>query len=86
MLAMNALGMVHIWLWAEKQNKSPFDFKLPLKILILLISKSNWNLKSLKLGIAVAYPKRMRLYHLLDGDTNLKYKLLCFLTPNKKNS
>ncbi len=28
----------------------------------------------------------MGLYHPLDGDTNLKYKLLCFLTPNKKNS
>ncbi len=26
------------------------------------------------------------LYHQLDGDTNLKYKLLGFLTPNKKNS
>jgi hypothetical protein len=24
--------------------------------------------------------------HPLDGNTNLKYKLLCFLTPNKKNS
>ncbi len=23
------------------------------------------------------------LYHPLDGVTNLKYKLLCFLTPNK---
>jgi hypothetical protein len=27
----------------------------------------------------------MGLYHPLDGDTNLKYKLLCFLTPDKKN-
>jgi hypothetical protein len=27
----------------------------------------------------------MGLYHPLDGDTNLKYKMLCFLTPNKKN-
>jgi hypothetical protein len=27
----------------------------------------------------------MGLYHLLDGDTNLKYKLLCLLTSNKKN-
>ncbi len=26
----------------------------------------------------------MGLYHPLDGDTNLKYKLLGFLTPNKK--
>jgi hypothetical protein len=26
----------------------------------------------------------MGLYHPLDGDTNLKYKLLCLLTPNKK--
>ncbi len=26
------------------------------------------------------------LYHPLDGVTNLKYKLLCFLTPNKKIS
>jgi len=26
------------------------------------------------------------LYHPLDGITNLKYKLLYFLTPNKKNS
>ncbi len=26
----------------------------------------------------------MGLHHPLDGDTNLKYKLLCFLTPNKK--
>ncbi len=25
------------------------------------------------------------LYHPLDGITNVKYKLLCFLTPNKKN-
>jgi hypothetical protein len=25
----------------------------------------------------------MGLYHPLDADTNLKYKLLCFLTPNK---
>jgi hypothetical protein len=24
------------------------------------------------------------LYHPLDGINNLKYKLLCFLTPNKK--
>jgi hypothetical protein len=24
------------------------------------------------------------LYHSLDGITNVKYKLLCFLTPNKK--
>jgi hypothetical protein len=28
----------------------------------------------------------MGLYHPLDGDANLKYKLLCFLTPNKKLS
>ncbi len=28
----------------------------------------------------------MGLYHPLDGDTNLKDKLLCFLKPNKKNS
>jgi len=27
----------------------------------------------------------MGLYLPLDGDTNLKYKLLGFLTPNKKN-
>ncbi len=26
----------------------------------------------------------MGLYHPLDGITNLKYKLLYFLTPNKK--
>jgi hypothetical protein len=26
----------------------------------------------------------MGLYHPLGGDTNFKYKLLCFLTPNKK--
>jgi hypothetical protein len=26
----------------------------------------------------------MGLYHALDGVTNLKYKLLYFLTPNKK--
>jgi hypothetical protein len=26
----------------------------------------------------------MGLCHPLDGNTNLKYKLLCFLTPNKK--
>jgi hypothetical protein len=26
----------------------------------------------------------MGLYHPLDGDTNLKYKLLCFLTQTKK--
>jgi len=26
----------------------------------------------------------MELYHALDGVTNLKYKLLYFLTPNKK--
>ncbi len=28
----------------------------------------------------------MGLYHPLDGNTNLKYKLLCFLTSNKKIS
>jgi hypothetical protein len=28
----------------------------------------------------------MGLYHPLDGNTNLKYRLLCFLAPNKKNS
>ena len=28
----------------------------------------------------------MGLYHPLNGDTNCKYKLLCFLTPNKKIS
>jgi len=27
----------------------------------------------------------MGLFHPLDGMTNLKYKLLFFLTPNKKN-
>jgi hypothetical protein len=26
------------------------------------------------------------LYHPQDGTTNLKYKWLCLLTPNKKNS
>ncbi len=26
---------------------------------------------------------QMGLYHPPDGVTNLKYKLLCFLTPNK---
>ncbi len=26
------------------------------------------------------------LYHPLDGVTNLKYKLLCFFTPNNKFS
>ncbi len=30
------------------------------------------------------YSQLMGLYHPLDGDTNLKYKLLCFLTHNKK--
>ncbi len=29
---------------------------------------------------------KIGLYHPLDGDTNLKYRLLCFLTPNKKIS
>jgi len=29
--------------------------------------------------------ENMGLYHPLDGVTNLKYKLLYFLTPNKKN-
>ncbi len=28
--------------------------------------------------------KKTELYHPLDGITNLKYKLLCFLTPNRK--
>jgi hypothetical protein len=28
----------------------------------------------------------MGLYHSLDGNTNLKHKLLCFLTSNKKIS
>ncbi len=28
----------------------------------------------------------MGLYHPLDGGTNIKYKLLCFLTPYKKIS
>jgi hypothetical protein len=28
--------------------------------------------------------KVMGLYHPLDGITNLKYKLLCFFTPNKR--
>ncbi len=28
----------------------------------------------------------MVLFHPLDGDTNLKYKMLRFLTPNKKIS
>ncbi len=28
----------------------------------------------------------MGLYHPLDGDTNLKYKLFYFLKPNKNNS
>jgi hypothetical protein len=28
----------------------------------------------------------MGLYHALDGVTNLKYRLLYFLTPNKNNS
>jgi len=28
--------------------------------------------------------KEMELYHPLDGITNLKYKLLYFLTPNKE--
>ncbi len=28
----------------------------------------------------------MGLYHPLDGKPNLKFKLLCFLTPNKKIS
>jgi hypothetical protein len=27
----------------------------------------------------------MGFYHPLDGITNFKYKLLYFLTPNKKN-
>ncbi len=27
--------------------------------------------------------KSMGLYHPPDGVTNFKYKLLCFLTPNK---
>jgi hypothetical protein len=26
------------------------------------------------------------LYNTLDGITNLKYKLLCFLTPNQKKT
>ena len=33
-----------------------------------------------------AIDSTMGLYHPLDGKTNLKYKLLCFLTPNKKIS
>ncbi len=28
--------------------------------------------------------KQMKLYHPLDGVTNLTYRLLYFLTPNKK--
>jgi hypothetical protein len=35
-------------------------------------------------SLRFAKPKTMGLYHPLDGDTNLKYKLLCFLTPKKK--
>jgi hypothetical protein len=32
------------------------------------------------------FAKLIGLYHPLDGITNLKYKLLGFLTPNKKIS
>ena len=31
-------------------------------------------------------PILIGLHHPLEGITNLRYKLLCFLTPNKKNS
>ncbi len=34
---------------------------------------------------AVVVVATLGLYHPLDGDTNLKYKLLCFLIPNKKD-
>jgi hypothetical protein len=41
-----------------------------------------------RLDVVLVYAQRykaMGLYDPLDGVTNLKYKLLYFLTPNKKN-
>ena len=35
------------------------------------------------LRLELQIPYLMGLYLPLDGNTNLKYKLLCFLTPNK---
>ncbi len=34
-------------------------------------------------NVSVLELQSIGLYHPLDGATNLKYKLLCFLTPNK---
>ncbi len=53
--------------------------KLALNVIDCSTSLKN-NLGSQQIAVTTT----IGLYHPLDGITNLRYKLLCFLTPNKK--
>jgi hypothetical protein len=56
---------------------------------IKLFSSSKTKINKLEYLLLTSFSRLVLLiglYHPLDGVTNLKYKLLCFLTPDKKNS
>jgi hypothetical protein len=54
--------------------------------LVLITEGATEKVSQFKTSLRIVYFKNiclMGLYHPPDGVTNLKYKLLCFLTPNK---
>jgi hypothetical protein len=68
-------------IFAFKDNLYPNKGSFPIKcshFLPLLIRLFDLMNQALQLGILIGR------YHPLDGITNLKYTLLCFLTYNKK--
>ena len=50
----------------------------------LFVFDNKYSLKDWSNSASLITNFTMGLYHPLDGVTNLKYKLLYFLTPNKK--
>jgi hypothetical protein len=52
------------------------SLKLPIRLLM--------NITLLTLFLNLVHTSPMGLYHPLDGITNLKYKLLYFITPKFK--
>ncbi len=73
-------GEESVFLCRQQDLSEQADFKVDvvsLKWVHFFFIKKNFQL------IVTDYT--MGLYHPLDGITNLKYKLLYLLTPNKKN-
>jgi hypothetical protein len=69
------------WIDLFEYIYSPFP--KVLKLVIFTTTQCSGNFLIVKNLTLLWFPS-IGLYHPLDGITSLMYKLLCFLTPNKK--